>query len=229
MAKHPISAAPKIYFAHAALCAAVVVSALGAHTATAYAATIKAGHPVTTVNDRPEADSAKRGQVRVNVTASQVLALAKSQVGTTENAAGGGTPYQQWYANSQRAAETLARDGGTRTEYLNAPWCAMFVSWVGEHTGARPQVGWDAWTVAHAKWFAANNRFGTVPKPGAIVFFSWKGSKNIKDIQHVGFVEKDNQDGTITTIEGNTGNGRVEERVRPTAQVVGYGYPQYAG
>jgi hypothetical protein len=40
-------------------------------------------------------------------------------------------------------------------------------------------------------------------------------------------VKKDNLDGTITTIEGNTGKGKVEERVRPKAQVVGYGYPQY--
>ncbi|WP_240777869.1 hypothetical protein [Nonomuraea basaltis] len=34
--------------------------------------------------------------------------------------------------------------------------------------------------------------------------------------------------GTISTIEGNTGNGKVEERVRPKSQVVGYGYPEYA-
>ena len=40
--------------------------------------------------------------------------------------------------------------------------------------------------------------------------------------------KKDNGDGTITTIEGNTGNGKVEERVRPTSQVAGYGYPEYA-
>jgi hypothetical protein len=35
-------------------------------------------------------------------------------------------------------------------------------------------------------------------------------------------------DGTITTVEGNTGNGKVEQRIRPTSQVVGYGYPQYS-
>ncbi|GGL57352.1 hypothetical protein [Planomonospora parontospora] len=35
-------------------------------------------------------------------------------------------------------------------------------------------------------------------------------------------------DGTITTIEGNTGNGKVEQRIRPKNEVVGYGYPQYA-
>jgi CHAP domain len=170
----------------------------------------------------------KKAETKVNVTAQQVLGLARSQVGTSENAAGGGTKYQQWYAASQRGGETAARDGGSRASYLNAAWCSMFVSWVGEQTGARPQVGWDAYTVSHAKWFAANGRWGTEAKPGAVVFFSWKGGKSLSDIQHVGFVVKDNGDGTISTIEGNTGNGKVEERVRPTSQVVGYGYPHYA-
>ncbi|MER7618955.1 CHAP domain-containing protein, partial [Nonomuraea wenchangensis] len=165
---------------------------------------------------------------RVNVSAGQVLDVARAQVGTTENAAGGGTKFQQWYADSARAGETVQRDGGNRNAYLNAPWCSMFVSWVGEQSGARSQIGWDAYTVTHAKWFAANDRWGTEAKPGAVVFFSWSGSKSLSAIDHVGFVVKDNGDGTISTIEGNTGNGKVEERVRPTSQVVGYGYPNYA-
>ncbi|MET7462859.1 CHAP domain-containing protein [Nonomuraea sp. NPDC005501] len=166
---------------------------------------------------------------RVNVTAQKVLDVARAQVGTSENAYGGGTKFQQWYAKSQRALETVKRDGGSPQAYLNAAWCSMFVSWVGEQTGARPQVGWDAYTVAHARWFAQNHRWGSTAKPGAVVFFSWSGSKDLDDINHVGFVVKDNGDGTISTIEGNTGNGRVEQRVRPTSQVVGYGYPNYAG
>ncbi|MFF0768060.1 CHAP domain-containing protein [Nonomuraea wenchangensis] len=164
----------------------------------------------------------------VKVTAAQVLATARAQIGTTENADGGGTKFQDWYATSQRGAETAARDGGNITSYKNAPWCSMFVSWVGEHTGARSQIGWDAYTVTHAKWFEANHRWGTEAKPGAVVFFSWSGSKSLSAINHVGFVVKDNGDGTISTIEGNTGNGKVEQRTRPTSQVVGYGYPTYA-
>ncbi|WP_043639346.1 CHAP domain-containing protein [Nonomuraea candida] len=233
MAKHRIDAVKK-NLTRAALGATVLASGLGvtaaahADTATGVAAATAAKHPATAVAAHKAATD-DRTETKVNVTADQVLALAKSQVGTSENAAGGGTKYQQWYAASQRAAETIARDGGNRTAYVNAPWCSMFVSWVGEQTGARPQVGWDAYTVAHAKWFAANDRWGTVAKPGAVVFFSWSGSKSLSDIQHVGFVVKDNQNGTISTIEGNTGNGKVEERIRPKSQVVGYGYPQYAG
>ncbi|MGW0804520.1 CHAP domain-containing protein [Nonomuraea sp. NPDC002799] len=230
MAKHRILSAPKTTIARALLGATIAASAFGAHTATASAdaatgaaAATAARHPDTALAAR----KAAKDETTVNVTAAQVLDFARSQVGTSENANGGGTKFQEWYAGSKRAAETIARDGGNRAAYLNAAWCSMFVSWVGEQTGARPQVGWDAYTVAHAKWFKANHRFGTDAKPGAVVFFSWSGSKDIDDIQHVGFVVKDNENGTISTIEGNTGNGAVEERVRPKGQVVGYGYPDY--
>ncbi|MGV9375488.1 CHAP domain-containing protein [Nonomuraea sp. NPDC003707] len=226
MANIRFTSAAKTNIARALLGATILGTAFGAHMTSATAADKQ---PIDTVaGTATVADHAERSrETKVGVTAGQVLALAKSQVGITENAAGGGTKFQRWYAGSQRAAETIARDGGSRADYLNAAWCAMFVSWVGEQTGARSQIGWDAWTVAHAKWFQANHRFGTEAKPGAIVYFSWSGSKNLNDIKHVGFVEKDNGDGTISTVEGNTGNGKVEERVRPKSQVVGYGYPQY--
>ncbi|MFJ2032094.1 CHAP domain-containing protein [Streptosporangium sp. NPDC087985] len=162
------------------------------------------------------------------VTATQVLDIAAQQIGISENAQGGGTKFQSWYMSSPRAKETLARDGGTLAGYANAPWCAMFVSWVGEQAGIQPTMGWDAYTVTYAQWFKDNGHWGTVAKPGAVVFFDWQGSKNISGIDHVGLVKKDNGDGTISTIEGNTGNGKVEERVRPTSQVVGYGYPVYS-
>ncbi|TDD41760.1 CHAP domain-containing protein [Nonomuraea terrae] len=234
MAKHRILAASKKNIARAALGTSVLATVLGG-TAVANAeatttpvktatAAVTANHP-----DNAQKPAGKKSEeTKVSVTAQQVLDLARSQVGTSENSAGGGTPYQKWYAASQRAAETINRDGGNRAAYLNAPWCAMFVSWVGEHSGARPAIGWDAYTVTYAKWFEKNDRWGTKVQPGAVVFFSWSGSKDLDDINHVGFVVKDNGDGTISTVEGNTGNGKVEERVRPKSQVVGYGYPQYA-
>ncbi|MEV4396263.1 CHAP domain-containing protein [Nonomuraea sp. NPDC049607] len=231
MAKHRPIRAPKINHLRAALGATIIATAIGAHATAAGADSVdpaaSTGH--SAVAPQAAAQAGRAGETQVNVTAAQVLAVAKAQVGISENAYGGGTKFQKWYADSQRAAETVARDGGSRQDYVNAAWCSMFVSWVGEQTGARPQVGWDAWTVAHAKWFAANKRWGTEAKPGAVVFFSWGGSKSLDAIQHVGFVVKDNGNGTISTVEGNTGNGKVEERVRPKSQVVGYGYPQYAG
>ncbi len=217
MAKYSLSRALKAENLRAALGATIIATALGGATVPAYA------NPGSAAQQNRPDDANK-----INVTAAQVLELARQQVGTSENAQGGGTKFQQWYAQSPRAMETVARDGGTPSAYLNAAWCAMFVSWVGEQTGARPQVGWDAYTVTHAQWFRDNGRWGTEVRPGAVVFFAWNGSKSIGAIQHVGFVVKDNKDGTISTIEGNTGNGKVEERVRPKSQVVGYGYPEYA-
>ncbi|MFI6705642.1 CHAP domain-containing protein [Nonomuraea sp. NPDC050478] len=188
--------------------------------ATAAAATPSQPHPVAQQHS-------SAGQATA-VSASTVLQVAESQIGVTEDAAGGGTKFHQWYMSSPRAAETLARDGGgTPALYANAPWCAMFVSWVGEQAGARSTIGWDAYTVTHAQWFKDNNRWGSEAKPGSVVFFDWGGSKNISAVDHVGLVKKDNGDGTITTIEGNTGNGKVEERIRPVSQVTGYGYPEY--
>ncbi|WP_327582420.1 CHAP domain-containing protein [Nonomuraea sp. NBC_00507] len=160
------------------------------------------------------------------VSADTVLKIAESQIGVSENAAGGGTPFHSWYMSSPRAAETVARDGGSLQAYANAPWCAMFVSWVGEQAGARPTMGWDAYTVSYAKWFQANKHWGAEAKPGAVVFYDWNG-QGTDGIDHVGMVKKDNGDGTITAIEGNTGNGKVEQRIRPKAHVVGYGYPEY--
>ena len=61
------------------------------------------------------------------------------------------------------------------------------------------------------------------------MFFSWSGSKSIDAIDHVGMVIKDNHDGTIQTVEGNTNGGEVAARTRDTSTVVGYGYPAYAG
>ncbi|SDH62274.1 Cell wall-associated hydrolase, NlpC family [Sinosporangium album] len=162
------------------------------------------------------------------VTAKQLIDLATAQVGIKENSSGGGTKFQQWYASSERARETLARDGGgTPSAYVNAPWCNMFVSWVGDQLGIRPTVGWDAYTVAHAKWFQKNQHWGSKAEPGAVVFFAWGGG-GVEGIDHVGFVVKDNGDSTITTVEGNTGNGAVEIRQRNKSDVAGYGYPVYA-
>ncbi|GII00317.1 hypothetical protein Pta02_23250 [Planobispora takensis] len=163
------------------------------------------------------------------VSARQLLAIAKEQIGVKENSSGGGTKFHSWYMSSPRVKETIARDGGNVRGYANAPWCDMFVSWVGEQAGIRPVVGWDAYTVTHAEWFKNNKRWGTKAEPGAVVFFDWDGGDSVYGIDHVGFVEHDNGDGTIITVEGNTGNGEVEQRIRPKSQVVGYGYPVYLG
>ena len=221
---------------HAIACTLIAAGALLPATPGLAAATDTGSGTARHDGRVPETDEAKLtplqriAQDLPKVTAQDVLRIAASKIGVSENAYGGGTEFHEWYMNSPRALETLARDGGTLEGYRNAPWCAMFVSWVGEQAGIRPIMGWDAYTVTYAKWFKANGHWGTeVASPGAVVFFDWAGTKTIEGIDHVGLVERDNGDGTITTIEGNTGNGKVERRVRPKWQVVGYGSPPYAG
>ncbi|MEV5571179.1 CHAP domain-containing protein [Spirillospora sp. NPDC052269] len=160
-------------------------------------------------------------------TAQQAIKVATSQAGIKEDGAGK-TKFQQWYMGTERAKQTLARDGGSLGLYADASWCDMFVSWVGTQIGFAHSVGSDAWTVAHAKWFKSQNRWGSAAKPGSVVFFAWNGSKSIDAIQHVGMVIKDNGNGTVKTIEGNTDGGAVEVKNRQSKMIVGYGYPDYA-
>ncbi|GAA4636846.1 hypothetical protein GCM10023196_088220 [Actinoallomurus vinaceus] len=157
-------------------------------------------------------------------TAADALKLALSQVGTTETAAGG-TKFNQWFMSSPFAKRGVQRDGGSIGDYANASWCDMFVTWVGAQVGVKG-IGGDAFTPEHARWFQQQHRWGSAPKPGAVVFFAWNGGHGIDDIDHVGLVVKDNHNGTIQTVEGNTDDA-VRIRTRSTDQVVGYGYPQY--
>ncbi|GAA4191527.1 hypothetical protein GCM10022252_31450 [Streptosporangium oxazolinicum] len=120
--------------------------------------------------------------------------------------------YTQWYASSL----------GKGSYFLTAPWCAIYVAWVAERAGVRAKVGTDAYTPTWAAWYAGRGRWGTAPRPGAIVFFDWSGGKSRSRIDHAGIVEKVHSDGSITSIEGNS-SGRVQ-RVHRTSSIVGYGY-----
>ncbi|HEU5029753.1 MAG TPA: CHAP domain-containing protein [Spirillospora sp.] len=182
--------------------------------------------PRRAVRSAPKAAAPKERSKKSRPTAEAAIELARSQVGASPDG-NGDTKFGDWYEGTARAKETVARDGGSVQEYSDAEWCDMFISWVGDKLGFTDQIGSDAWTVAHAQWFQDNDRWGDAPKPGAIVFFSWSGGKSADDIQHVGMVIKDDGDGTIQTVEGNTGNS-VQVKERSTDSVVGYGYPDYA-
>jgi CHAP domain len=182
--------------------------------------------PRRSTKSAPKAAAPKERSKKSRPTAAAAIELARSQVGESPDGSGD-TKFGDWYESTERARETVARDGGSVQEYSDAEWCDMFISWVGDKLGFTDQIGSDAWTVAHAQWFQDNGRWGDAPKPGAIVFFSWSGGESNDDIQHVGMVIKDEGDGTIQTVEGNTGNS-VQVKERSTDSVVGYGYPDYA-
>lgn len=177
-------------------------------------------------NSAQVAPASKAGgqSAEVGASAQDVIKLARTQVGTHEDASGN-SKFNDWYAGSPLGEQNAHRIGAkSASVYKGQSWCDMFVSWLGQHTGTKG-MGADAYTVSHAKWFKKTGRFGDTPKPGAVVFFAWNGG-GVKGVEHVGIVVKDNHDGTIKTIEGNTGDA-VKQKVRDTSTVAGYGYPQY--
>ncbi|AEA27939.1 hypothetical protein Psed_5814 [Pseudonocardia dioxanivorans CB1190] len=149
-------------------------------------------------------------------TADQVLDVARSQIGTVENARGE-QPYGAFYG-------------------LNGPaWCAMFQYWCfSQVPGGAALIPKTAYTPTFYQWFVDRRQSSRTPVKGALVFYDWPDS--VPRIQHVGIVEAVNPDGSITTIEGNTTSGQagdqsngggVWRRRRTTSAVVGYGLPAY--
>lgn len=83
------------------------------------------------------------------------------------------------------------------------PWCGSFVMWCAAQVAFKGMPN-CVYTPAGAKAFQGQGKWANhetaKPQPGDIVFFSFDG----KGVEHVGIVVKDNGDGTITTVEGNT-------------------------
>ena len=91
----------------------------------------------------------------------------------------------------------------TKANFL--PWCGSFVNWCANEVGLKiPNV---VSTVAGATAFIKKKQWEKVdeatPLPGDIVFFDFPND-GVDRISHVGIVVKDNGDGTVTCIEGNT-------------------------
>src|SRR5690554_3670231 len=110
--------------------------------------------------------------------AESLLAVVEPELGYKERP-GQYTKFGAWYAKAVGDPQ-----------YRNAPWCDMFIAWAANKAGVAEYVGEFAWTPSHARWFERHNAWSTEPEPGALVFFDWSGSGDIKKIDHVGIVEK---------------------------------------
>jgi len=148
---------------------------------------------------------------------SAVLTKALGHKGTVENPVG---------SNRQPFGAAYGWNG--------VAWCNIFVSQMGrEAAGNYGLLGKFALTTACAHWWDERGRFGREPRPGAVVFFDWSGSNRIDAIDHVGLVICALPNGRVRTIEGNAAiSGRpdgVWVHDRNPANIVGYGYPVYAG
>ena len=157
------------------------------------------------------------------------LEIAKAEVGTIEE----GNNHTKY---------------GKFTKHDGQPWCGSFVMWcAAQIKQAIPNCVYTPSGVAGFQglgtWSNAETAF---PKPGDIVFFDF--IEGGAAVEHVGIVVKDNLDGTVTTIEGNTSpehkakgsqanGGQVAIRIRaykkknklklPTF-IVGFGRPKWS-
>ena len=91
----------------------------------------------------------------------------------------------------------------TKANFL--PWCGSFVNWCANQVGLK--IPNCVSTVAGATAFMKKNQWEkaeeAIPLPGDVVFFDFPND-GVDRISHVGIVVKDNGDGTVTCIEGNT-------------------------
>jgi hypothetical protein len=92
----------------------------------------------------------------------------------------------------------------TKANFL--PWCGSFVNWCANEVGLK--IPNCVSTVNGAAAFMKKNQWEKAsdtaqPLPGDIVFFDFPND-GVDRISHVGIVVKDNGDGTVTCVEGNT-------------------------
>lgn len=162
-----------------------------------------------------------------------IIEVAKKEIGTIEGPKDNETKYGKW----------------TGANFL--PWCQSFVSWCAFTSGLdAKKYPKTASTVAAADWFKKNDRWADArnddPTPGDWIFFDFPDD-GVNRISHVGICVKNNGDGTIQVIEGNTSgtakgdqrNGGMcvektrayvkENKKRLLNAVVGWGRPVYAG
>ena len=155
--------------------------------------------------------------------AEKIIAIAKAQVGVKA------TDIKKCKYNSWYYGGTVSGSG--------FDWCETFVQWVFNEAGARSMLYTKTANCgAQAKAFYDKKRLVTSGyRRGDVVFFHWSNSMSgyvpsVYSCDHVGIIEQVNSDGTITTIEGNTGstsNGEVMRRVRSLSVVSCAGRPEY--
>jgi hypothetical protein len=134
----------------------------------------------------------------------------------------------------------------TKANFL--PWCGSFCMWVANEAGVKipNTVSTMAGAAAFKKMGTWTDAAAAKPEPGDIVYFDFAAGG--APIEHVGIVVKDNGDGTVTTMEGNTSGdkkksgsqangGEAVKKIRAYKKnskgipsfIVGFGRPNYKG
>lgn len=122
---------------------------------------------------------------------------------------------------------------GYRMQYSD-PWCAAFVSAVGQKAGLTqilyPECACDAMIALYRKAGRFEERDDVIPKPGDVIFYDWEDSgygdcRGSSD--HVGLVLEQAGD-VITVIEGNRSDAVGLRKLHADSRYIrGYGQPYY--
>ncbi len=151
-------------------------------------------------------------------TRTDVLAVAASQLGVTEDPVG---------SNRVRYWPEVGQPAGSTNGWA---WCAAFVTWVLLQVGVdlRKPVPWPYQCQQIMLWAKATGRWKTSnPQPGDLVLYCWDGSGRAA---HIGIHERV-VDGLWQAIEGNTSptnvgsqsnGGGVYRRVRSRTVILGW-------
>jgi hypothetical protein len=162
-----------------------------------------------------------------------IIEVAKKEVGTIEGPKDNETKYGKW------------------TGVNFQPWCQSFISWCAFTSGLNPKkYPKSASTLVASDWFKKRDRWADPrnddPTPGDWIYYDFP-EDGINRISHVGLCVKNNGDGTIQVIEGNTSGtakgdqrngGMCVEKTRAYVKnnkkklingVVGWGRPVYNG
>ena len=162
-------------------------------------------------------------------TAEKLIEIAKEEIGYIEGPKDNETKY------------------GAFTKANFQPWCGSFVMWCADKAGVK--VPNTVYTPGGAAAFKKAGRWYDSqicdPEPGDIAYFDFPGD-GVDRISHVGIVIKDNEDGTVWCIEGNTSGdpkksqrngGEVVKKLRAFKKnkkgvqisIVGFGRPKFKG
>ena len=158
--------------------------------------------------------------------ASDLLALARAELGVRESPAGSNNVKYNTAYYGREVRDTA------ETQY---PWCVTFQWWLFREAGAAELFyggGRTASCAALLSYAKARSLFvsgGYVP--GDLVFLRFSTKRTSPE--HIGMVKEVRADGSLVTIEGNTGlgndanGGQVQQRARPAWQAVGGYRPKY--
>lgn len=162
-------------------------------------------------------------------TAEKLIEIAKGELGVIEGPKDNETKY------------------GKFTKANFQPWCGSFVMWCADQAGVK--VPNTVYTPSGAAAFKKAGKWIDAqiadPEAGDIAYFDFPAD-GVDRISHVGIVIKDNEDGTVWCIEGNTTNrkggsqrngGEVCKQLRAykknkkgvQVSIVGFGRPKFKG